>query len=119
MMGNVRADLGLRIEDQSPVQSISHPLHQLLPDTVLQKLLRIHLKHHSRYNSNTILFFLELHWYNNNTKRWNLSIFATTKAEDALSHYYLNDPNQGRLHHQNPLSENGDVMGEFSYLRSH
>lgn len=48
VMGNLMAHLGLRIEDQSLVQSISNPLHQLLPDTIFQKLLRIHLKHHSQ-----------------------------------------------------------------------
>lgn len=29
---------------------------------------------------------------------------------------YLDDSNQSCLHHQDALSENGDVMGEFSYL---
>ena len=32
---------------------------------------------------------------------------------------YLNDPNKSGLHHQDPLSENGDVMGEFRHLSSH
>lgn len=41
------SDLSLGVEDQSLVQSISYPLYQLLPDAILQKLLRIHLKHHS------------------------------------------------------------------------
>lgn len=47
-MGNLMAHLGLRIEDQSLVQSISNPLHQLLPDAILQKLLGIHLQHRSQ-----------------------------------------------------------------------
>ena len=41
------SDLRLGVEDQSFVQGIGHPLHQLLPDAILQKLLRIHLKHYS------------------------------------------------------------------------
>lgn len=48
MVGNLMAHFGLRIEDQSLVQSISNPLHQLFPDAILQKLLRIHLQHHSQ-----------------------------------------------------------------------
>lgn len=43
---NLTSDLRLGVEDQSFMQSISYPLHQLLPDAILQKLLRIHLKNH-------------------------------------------------------------------------
>lgn len=41
---DLMSDLSFGVEDQSFVQSISHPLHQLLPDAIFQKLLRIHLK---------------------------------------------------------------------------
>lgn len=40
------SNLSLWVEDQSLMQSISYPLYQLLPDAILQKLLRVHLKHH-------------------------------------------------------------------------
>lgn len=38
------SDLSLGVKDQSFVQSISHPLHQLFPDAILQELLWVHLK---------------------------------------------------------------------------
>lgn len=46
-IGDQMSYLRFGIEDQSLVQSISYPLYKLLPDAILQKLLRIHLRHHS------------------------------------------------------------------------
>ena len=31
---------------------------------------------------------------------------------------YLDDPHQGGLHHQNPLGEDGDGVGELGHLTS-
>lgn len=45
-----------------------------------------------------------------------LKVENTDKSKYVCHIVYLDDPNQSCLHHQDPLSENGDVMGEFSYL---
>lgn len=39
----VDVNLGFGVEDKAFVQRISHPPHQLLPDTIFQKLLRVDL----------------------------------------------------------------------------
>lgn len=82
IMGNVTADLCFRVKDQSPVQSISHPLHQLLPDAVLQKLFRIHLNNHRRCDLNT---FPSIFWVTT-IPNDGISLLMPPKAQVVLSH---------------------------------
>lgn len=60
-MGDLMSNLSLGIEDQPLVQSISYPLYQLLPDTILQELLWIHLRNHSVSQVKSTAVLIELH----------------------------------------------------------